>query len=271
VDGVRREVRAACDGATIAYTDAGEGPAVLFLHGFPHDRTLWDGQLAAFAPRARCLAPDLRGFGASDAAGPFTMDCYADDAACVLDAAGVASAVVVGLSMGGYVAFALWRRHRHRVRALVLVSTRANADDDATRAKRDAVMDLARREGSAAVAAGQLPGALAAATRRERPDLVRAVTELQSRAPVAGIVGALEAMLARPDSTPDLPTISVPTVVIAGADDALIRTSVARGMQAAIPGSALVVLEGAGHLCNLERPAEFDATLEEFLTRVAPA
>lgn len=268
---MRREARAACDGATIAYTDMGEGPAVLFLHGFPHDRTLWDAQLAALAPRARCLAPDLRGFGDSDATGPFTMDRYADDAACVLDHAGVERAVVVGLSMGGYVAFALWRRHRHRVRALALTSTRAAADDAATREKRHALIELARREGSRAVAAGQLPGALAAATREERPELVRAVTELQSRAPVAGIVGALEAMLARPDSTPDLPTIDVPTVVIAGADDALIRVGVARAMHAAIPGSSLVVLDRAGHLCNLERPAEFGAALDQFLSRVAPA
>ncbi|CAA9333748.1 MAG: Hydrolase, alpha/beta fold family [uncultured Gemmatimonadaceae bacterium] len=257
--------QARCGAASIAYADAGSGVPVLFVHGFPHDHTLWAPQLAAFAATARCIAVDLRGFGQSSVTGPYSMDQYADDLACVLDAAGVARAVVVGLSMGGYVALALWRRHPERVRGLALVSTRASADDAATRERRRALIETARHAGSAAVAEQQIAGALARRTIEARPELVRGVLAMQGSAPVEGVVGALEAMMARPDSNGDLAGITVPTIVVAGQDDALIRPSTARAMHAAIPGSRLEVIAGAGHLCNVERAAAFNQLLAEFL------
>jgi pimeloyl-ACP methyl ester carboxylesterase len=259
---------ASCGAASIAYDDVGGGTSVVFVHGFPHDRSLWAPQTSGLSTRARCLAVDLRGFGESSTAGPFGMDRYADDVACVLDAAAVSRAVVVGLSMGGYVAFALWRRHRDRVRALVLASTRAGADTAEVRARRAALIETARREGSAAVADAQIAGALSRHTREARPELTAAVHAMQAHAPVEGIVGALEAMIARPDSTPDLATITVPTLVVAGRDDALIRPAEARQMQEAIAGSRLEVIDRAGHLCNLERAAAFNHVLGEFLTRL---
>ena len=262
---------ARCDGSSIGYDDVGIGLPTVFLHGFPHNRTLWAPQTAALDSSVRCLAIDLRGFGESAVEGPYAMDRYADDVACVLDAAEVPQAAVVGLSMGGYVALALWRRHRARVRALALVSTRATADDDATRARRRALIDLVRREGSAAIAEDQVTGAVSRRTLERRPELVRQIVAMQASAPVEGVVGALEAMLARPDSTGDLAGISVPTIVIAGADDALIRPSTARALHAAIPGSRLELLAGAGHLCNLERAAAFTQVLGEFLMSVGAA
>jgi pimeloyl-ACP methyl ester carboxylesterase len=262
---------ASCDGAGIAYDDTGEGDAVVFLHGFPHDRTLWAPQVAALSGRARCLALDLRGFGGSAAVPPFSMDRYADDVACVLDAAGVGRAVIVGLSMGGYVAFAMWRRHRDRISGLVLASTRAAADGDETREKRLALIETARHVGSEAVADAQITGALARRTREKNPPLVTAVRTMQASAPVDGIVGALEAMLARPDSTADLPGITVPVLVVAGSDDALIRPVEARAMAATIPGSRFELIDGAGHLCNLERVAAFNHVTGEFLAALAPA
>ena len=114
--------------ASVAYDDIGEGTPVVFLHAFPLDRRMWAPQTSALAGQRRCLTIDTRGFGGSTAVGPFSVDRYADDVAAVLDAAGVTRAVVVGLSMGGYVAFALWRRQPGRVRALVLADTRAGED-----------------------------------------------------------------------------------------------------------------------------------------------
>jgi pimeloyl-ACP methyl ester carboxylesterase len=260
-----------CAGASIAYADVGSGLPTVFVHGFPHNRTLWAAQTAALAGSARCLAVDLRGFGRSSVAGPYTVDRYADDVACVLDAAGVAEAAVVGLSMGGYVALALWRRHRTRVRALALVSTRATADDDAAREKRRALIERARHEGSEAVADDQVTGAVSRATLERRPELVRQIVAMQSSAPAEGIVGALEAMMARPDSTGDLAGITVPTIVIAGRDDSLIRPSTARALHASIPSSRLELLDRAGHLCNLERAAAFNHVLGEFLASVTVA
>jgi pimeloyl-ACP methyl ester carboxylesterase len=257
-----------CDGVRLHVEARGEGPAVLLVHGFPHDHALWSAQLDALGGAARLLAPDLRGLGRSGAGLPYTMDRYADDLACVLDAAGERRAVVCGLSMGGYVALAFWRRHRARVRALVLADTRPGPDDDAARGKRRDLIALARSDGAAAVAARMLDGMVGKSTRARAPEVVAEVRAMLERQPVPGIVGALEAMMARPDSTPDLATIVVPTLVVVGDEDALTPPAEARAMHAAIAGSYLEVVAGAGHVSPRERPAAFNHVLAEFLRRL---
>src|SRR3954463_5692604 len=112
----------------IAFDDIGSGLPVVFLHAFPLNRTMWDPQVTALVGECRCIPIDLRGFGDSAASAPYSMDQYADDVVAVLDALQITRSVVVGLSLGGYIAFALWRRYRDRVRALVLADTRAIAD-----------------------------------------------------------------------------------------------------------------------------------------------
>jgi 3-oxoadipate enol-lactonase len=251
--------------ARIGYDDLGQGTPVVFLHAFPLDRTMWAPQTSALADQWRCLAIDVRGFGESTAEGPFTVDRYADDVAAVLEAAGVGRAVIVGLSMGGYVAFAFWRSHPQRVRAFVLADTRAGADAPDTRERRRELMALARTSGAAAVADRQIVGLLGKTTRERRPDLAAGVRAIAANASVEGIVGALEALVARPDSTPTLSTVSVPTLVIVGEEDVITPMKEARVMQAAIPGSRLEVLAHAGHLSSVERPAAFNAVLSEFL------
>jgi 3-oxoadipate enol-lactonase len=253
------------DGVEIGYDDVGAGMPVAFVHGFPHNRTLWSPQVSALVDRARCIAPDLRGFGETSRHGPFTMDQYADDVAMLLRSLGVERAVIAGLSMGGYVAFSLWRRHRSLVRALVLAHTRAGADTDEARAKRRALIDVARTRGSDAVADAQITGMLGKTTREKRPAMIDEVHRMLASAPVEGIVGALEAMMARVDSTDTLATIDVPTLVIAGAEDALIPRSEANILHEAIRGSRLEVIEQAGHVSNVERPAAFNHLLSEFL------
>jgi len=249
----------------IAYDDIGTGPPVVFLHAFPLDRTMWAPQTSALAARCRCIAVDARGMGESAGGPPFTMDSYANDVVGVLDAIGVDQAAVVGLSMGGYVAFALWRRHRRRVRALVLADTRAGPDDAKARAKRQELAELARRDGSSAVADRQITGLLGKTTRERHPHIVAAVQRMMSGAKPEGIIGALEAMMARPDSRPTLATIDVPALVIVGDEDVLTPTKEARAIGAAVAGSRLEVLTQAGHLSNIERPAAFNALLAEFL------
>lgn len=250
-------VRLACD-------DVGTGEAVVFVHAFPLDRTMWRAQLSFFGERCRCVAVDLRGAGDSPAVPPFTMAQLADDVAALLDELRIVRATIVGTSLGGYVAFALWRRHRERVAGLVLSDTRATADDDAGRARRRQLIELAQREGSAGVAAAQLTGTLGKSTRARRPELVEAVRETMERASVAGIVGTLEAMLGRDDSTTLLPTIDVPTLVVCGDEDAITQPKEMRDMAAAIPGARFEVVPGAGHLPPLERPAAFNALLAEW-------
>ena len=256
---------ALCDGVEIGYDDVGTGVPVAFLHGFPHNRTLWAPQVSALVDRARCVAPDLRGFGESSKHGPFTVDQYADDVAMLLRGLGIERAVVAGLSMGGYVAFALWRRHRALVRGLVLADTRAGADTDETRNKRRALIDVARTRGAGAVADGQITGMLGKTTREKRPALIDEVHRMLESAPVEGIVGALEAMMARVDSTDTLATIDVPTLVVVGDEDVLTPPGEAEILHAGIRGSRLEVIAHAGHVSNMERPAAFNHVITEFL------
>ena len=256
---------ALCDGIEIGYDDVGTGMPVAFIHGFPHNRTLWAPQVSALVDRARCIALDLRGFGESSRNGPFTIDQFADDVATLLRMLGIERTVVAGLSMGGYVAFALWRRHREMVRALVLADTRAGADSEEARAKRLLLIELARSRGSEAVADGQIVGMIGKSTREKRPALIDGVHRMLASAPVDGICGALEAMIGRIDSTATLPTIDVPTLVVVGAEDVLTPVSEAEILHDAIRGSRMEVIEQAGHVSNLERPAAFNHVLSEFL------
>jgi pimeloyl-ACP methyl ester carboxylesterase len=254
-----------CDGVEIAYDDVGSGIPVAFIHGFPHNRSLWAPQVSGLLDRARCIAPDLRGFGDSSRHGPFTIDQFADDVALLLRTLGVTRAVVVGLSMGGYVAFSLWRRHRALVRGLVLADTRAGADTDEARATRQALIEVARTRGSGAVADGQITGMIGKTTRAKRPAMIDEVHRMLESASVEGIVGALEAMMARPDSTATLATIDVPTLVVVGDEDVLTPRSEAEILHDAIRSSRLEVIEHAGHVSNFERPAAFNHVLSEFL------
>lgn len=257
-------------GIEIAYDDTGKGTPVVFLHGFPHNRELWAPQLSALDEHARCIAPDLRGFGESGAGEgePFSMDRYADDVADLLHVLRIPKAVICGLSMGGYVAFAFVRRHRDRLRGLVLVDTKAGADSEEAREKRRAMIDLARQKGSDAVADSMIGGMVGKSTREKNPEIVDAVHRLLASAPVEGIVGALQAMMDRPDSTDTLATIDVPTLIVVGEEDILTPPKEARAMHEAIRGSTLQEIAGAGHVSNLERPATFNRLMTEYLVRL---
>jgi 3-oxoadipate enol-lactonase len=251
---------------SIGYDDIGNGLPVVFLHGFPHNRSLWAPQLGGLAVPCRGMAFDLRGFGETSVTPPFSIDRYADDVAAALAGLGVDRGVIAGLSMGGYVALALWRRHPALVRALILSDTKAGADDDKARSGRRALIALAAEKGSAAVADKMITGMVGKSTRDKNPDLVEAMHRMMSLAPVAGVAGALDAMMNRPDSTPMLGTITVPTLILVGEEDALTPVSEARTLHHGIAGSDLHVISGAGHVSNVERPAAFNHLVSEFLT-----
>ena len=254
----------------LAHDDTGEGTPLVLLHGFPMDRALWAPQRRALARHARVIAPDLRGFGASAALGdpPTTLDGHADDVAALLDALGVERAIIGGLSMGGYIAFAFWRRHRARVAGLVLADTRAGADSEDGKAKRREQIAAARARGAAAVVDAIMPGLVGKSTRAKHPEIVRALRAMCDRAPVPGLTSALQAMLDRPDSIATLATITVPTQIIVGAEDVLTPPREAEAMHAAIRGSRLEIIPKAGHASNLERPSAFNKIMAEFLASV---
>jgi 3-oxoadipate enol-lactonase len=252
-------------GLELAYDEAGSGTPLLLVHGWPLDRSMWRGQLGGLATHARVLAPDLRGFGGSSVRAPFSIDQYADDLAAFLDALGLAQAVVCGLSMGGYIAFSILRRHRERVRALILADTRATADTDEGRENRRKAIGLIEQEGMQALAARQLPSMVGRSTLERRPELAESVRHMMASLSPEGVIGAARAMADRPDSTPLLSSIEVPTLVVGGAEDGITPPDVLRAMAAEIPGSRVEILEQAGHLSPLERPAAFNHVVSEFV------
>jgi 3-oxoadipate enol-lactonase len=258
--------RLTVNGVNLAVEVRGEGPAVLFVHGYPFDRTIWRDQIDSLDGYRR-IAPDLRGMGQSDAPDlGYGMGIYADDLAALLDALGVNEVVLCGLSMGGYVIFEFLRRWRHRVRALILMDTRAEADSAEGRRARDAAAATAREGGAAAVGETLLPKVLAPGSDERAPELVKRVRTMIAATPVAGMVGALAAMRDRHDSTGLLPTLAgLPTLVVVGEEDVLTPPDAARRMATLIPAARLVVIPGAGHVPPLERPSETTAEIREFL------
>lgn len=243
---------------------------VLFLHAFPLDARMWEDQKVFVreslkTPPDRILAPHHPGFGGvPTVAGG--LDAFAAGAVNALDRAGVDRAVVVGLSMGGYVAFRLYACWPQRVAALVLADTRAGRDDEAARARRTEQAARVRREGVGWLGEVLLPSLLGETTRRERPEVVEGVRRMVLGANPEGVAAALEAMRDRPDSTPLLPSISVPVLAVAGEEDTLTPPEEARKIAGRVPRGRFLVLPGAGHLSNLERPDAFNAALAEFLS-----
>jgi 3-oxoadipate enol-lactonase len=244
--------------------------AILFIHGFPLDRSIWHPQVSALTNWRR-IAPDLRGMGQSEAPETgYAMGTYAEDLAQLLDALGVKRAVLCGLSMGGYVAFECLRRWPERVAGLVLMDTRAEPDPPGARQGRDAMIAMVREQGAGAVAEAMLPRLLRPGTAMTDPGLVEQVREMMAGSPVAGVAGALVAMRDRPDSRPLLPTLGrVPTLVLVGREDVLTPPDVAQAMADAIPGAEYQVIGGAAHLPTLEQPELTTERLRQFLDRVA--
>jgi len=264
----RDPLRVAADGAELAVEVRGEGAPVVFIHGFPFDRTMWRHQLAGLS-RWKRIALDLRGAGASSApANGYSVARYADDVVHVLDALGIDRAVVCGLSLGGYILFDLLRRHAGRIRAAVLCNTKATADSPEARRGRDEMAALAEREGVGAVAERLLPQLLAPATVAAQPDVVTHLRDMIDRTPLPGLVGALRALRDRPDSTPMLGSIGVPVLAVAGADDKIAPVDVMRAMAAAIPGAQFAVIPAAGHLAPLEQPLATSRVVADFLDAV---
>jgi pimeloyl-ACP methyl ester carboxylesterase len=228
---------------------------------------MWDPQVRALGDRFRLVAVDLKGFGQSDAPedrSAFSMDSYAREVKRVIDEVGAPQVTLVGLSMGGYIAFAFLRLFPQVLSRLVLADSRAEADPPEGVQKRTSQQEQVEKEGTAGLI-DALPNALLGeTTRTNKPDVVSEVKRLMDQPP-AGFIGALEALKTRPDSTGDLASVAVPTLIIVGEEDTLTPPDFSRSMHEAIGGSELVVIPEAGHLSNLEAPDAFNGALSKFL------
>ncbi|MFQ5992421.1 MAG: alpha/beta fold hydrolase [Nitrospiraceae bacterium] len=260
-------MRAQINGIQLAYSDEGRGTPIVFLHAFPVNRTMWAPQVEAFSARYRVITVDLRGHGESDAPlWPASMEQFADDVNALLDHLSIPTAVIAGLSMGGYVTFALYRKYSQRVRALVLSNTRAQPDTEEGRAGRFQMAQLAYTKGAMAIAEAMLPKLLSSASLQSNPALVDKVRAMITVTSLGGIAGDLMGMAERPDSVPLLGSLACPTLVIGGEQDVATPPTDARFMAERIPGARLEIIPGAGHLSNLEQPAAYNRAVQSLLS-----
>ncbi|MBP7999864.1 MAG: alpha/beta fold hydrolase [Chloroflexi bacterium] len=251
----------------IAYQDSAGGVPILLIHGFPLTSSMWEPQLLALADVSRLIAPDLRGHGNTTATpAPYTMEQLAVDCVNLLDDIGINRPfVVMGLSMGGYIAFEVFRQYPGMVAGLILAGTKATADTEEGQKARDAAATLVHEQGVTALVEQMLPKLLAPSAYQENSDLVDFVREMMLETSVEGALGAIAAMRGRIDSTPTLADIDVPTLILHGADDQIIPLSESQAMHQGIANAQLVIIPRAGHLLNLEQPDLFNEAVRHFL------
>ena len=255
------------NGIDIGYSDQGQGEPLVFVHAFPLNRSMWEPQVQALVERYRIVTVDLRGHGESDAPlWRYTMDQFSDDVNALMDHLSIAQATWIGLSMGGYILFALIRTYPQLIKSLVLADTRAPADSPEGKTGRVAMAQTAYQEGPTAIAEIMIPKLLSPSSVETRPDLVNQLRHMITGNQVSGIVGDLMAMEERPDSLSLLPNIQWPTLVIVGEHDVATPPSESQEMVKRIPNGHLEIIPQAGHVSNLENPDAFNHALEKFLS-----
>lgn len=256
----------------MAYEDVGSGPPIILLHGYPFNRSMWREQVDSLSANYRVVIPDLRGHGETSATQeePATMEEMAQDVAALLDELEIKRVVLGGLSMGGYVTLAFYRRFSLRVRALILADTRSQADTPEAQRNREEQAEKILEQGMSSIVDDFLKKVLTPTTLSEKPEIVERVRKMVVTTKPLGAAAALRGMAVRPDQTDFLPEIIAPTLIIVGSEDQLTPPVDAEMMRSKIGGSRLEIIEGASHLSNLERPAEFNRALKKFLDALQP-
>lgn len=255
----------------LAYDEIGSGDRILLLvHGHPFDRSMWRPQLQAAADAGwRVLAPDLRGYGESCGCDEtVTLDVFARDLAALLDNLGAARAVLGGLSMGGQIVMEFCRLFPERVDGVVLAATFPQSESESGKIQRAQTADRLLKEGVGVYAKELLPKMLSARAMDEHPELAREVLQMMNRAPPVGAAAALRGRAERPCYRHTLAGLKVPALIVAGDEDAFTTHSDADEMHRLVEGSRLLWMRGVGHMPNLEREAEFNRALVDFLTTI---
>ncbi len=257
----------AVSGVSLNVVEQGAGPVLLLVHGFPLDHSMWRGQIETLAKSHRVLAPDLRGFGRSDVTSDkVTMQQFADDLAAMLHALRIAEPVAFcGLSMGGYIGWQFFARHRAKLARLIQCDTRAAADTPEARDTRLRAAEEVEKIGPAKLVESMLPKLFPQAAIDAQRDFVVETKRVMLGTTWAGIAAAQRGMAERPDVSSLLPQIDVPTLIVCGEHDAIASTKEMRGIADAIPQAEYVEIAGAGHMAPLEDPPTFNMAVQKFL------
>lgn len=258
------------NGVTFAYSDRGTGLPIVFLHAFPLNRTMWAQQEDALSLQFRVITIDLRGHGESDAPlWRYTLEQSADDVNALLEQLSIQQAVFVGLSMGGYILFAFYRKYADRVKGLILADTKAQPDTAEGKDERFQMAQIAYKQGASAIADLMIPKLLSPQTIQAKLDLVQHVRAMVKGNQISGIFGNLMAMAERPDSIPLLKQITCPTQIIVGELDQATPPSDSRLMAGQIPNARLTIIPNAAHLANMEQPEAFNHIVAAFATELS--
>lgn len=256
--------------ARLHVINQGFGPPLLLVHGFPLDHTMWRHQIRQFAGKYKVIAPDLRGFGASDITpGVVTMEDHADDLAALLDALRIDKAVFCGLSMGGYIGFEFVRHYSDRLAGLILCDTRAVPDTPEAAKNREALAAKVLQEGTSALAADMLKKLFGPSTLEAGGDDIPSIRAVMENARPEGVAASLRGMAVRNDSRELLADIDVPTLVIVGEHDVISPPDEMKEIAEAIPGAEFLLVEDAGHMAPLEKPEQVNAAIADFLEKHA--
>lgn len=256
---------ATVNGITVGYDDEGTGEVLVLVHGHPFDRTMWRPQIEHFAANGwRVIAPDLRGYGESTVVPGITpLDVFAADIAALLDHLEVERFVLGGLSMGGQIVMQCVQAFPERLKGVILADTFAQAETEEGRRTRNAMADRLLDEGMSGYAT-EVKWKMVA---RHNPEAAEFVAGLMRTAPPEGAAAALRGRAERPDYTETLEKITAPTLVIVGSEDEYTPVKDAEYMSERVPGSTLVVVDGAAHMPNLERPEVFNEAVERLLAQ----
>lgn len=248
----------------------GDGRPVVFIHGFPFNCRMWQPQLAALPKQIHAIAYDVRGHGRSAVGdGLYSLEFFVDDLMALLDHLEFEQVVLCGLSMGGYIALRALERHRERFGAVVLCDTRSEADNDQARVNRAAAIRALADDGVAAFADNFVKLVFAPDTFQTNPDAIALIREMILATDPRAIGGTLLALAARTDTTPALPRLDLPALLLVGEHDRLTPPAAAQALAEGLPQAELYIIPRAGHMSNLENPGYFNERLLSFLEQVA--
>lgn len=252
----------------IKSADTTPAQTLIFLHGFPFNKSMWRDQLEALPDDINGIAVDIRGHGLTTSGhGFFSIDVFAKDLRVFMEKLEVEKAVLCGISMGGYIALRAHQLFPEKISGLILADTHSKVDTNEGKQKRFDSIQAVLNHGRRPFSIGFVENVFSADTIPEKPDAVEYIKSAIRRNSVGSICGTLLALAARIDTTDSLKEIKAPTLLIRGSEDRITTSQDMKEMQAAIPHAGFIEIAGCGHLPNLEAPEEFNRAVEEFMTR----
>ena len=255
----------------ISYNDLGEGTVpIIFLHGFPFDKTMWSNQLEVLKANNRVIAVDIRGFGKSeDEITPLSMELFTEDLILFMEELNIERAVLCGLSMGGFIALDAVKRFPEYFDALILCDTQCIADSSEVKEKRLATIEEIKNDGSKAFKEKFVKSVFHTETLTNKPGLVDELRSVVNANSDRVINAGLQALADRSETCSILENITIPTLIICGREDEVTPLAQSEAMHKSIKNSELRIIDNAGHVSNLESPVEFNSYINEFLTTLS--